>query len=258
MKLTEKDISYRVDDGMVNYARAVTKYNDRPFVLTEKLGWVKTFPTVWTNYIFFADFSTGNIDEEISGVISKMKSGELPNFWLVGSKSKPIDLCERLEKHSLIKQTDLAGMAFDLTQMNIDIAIPENLVIRAVDSDSDLQVWVDFVSAVLWNGGTFEASLFEKYIHDPNFRFYHAFLNGELVASSMVEIANETASLDMIATLEQYRNIGIGTVMTKFPLLYARDRGCEIAVLQASHEGESLYRKVGFREYFRYSGYIYQ
>jgi hypothetical protein len=52
--------------------------------------------------------------------------------------------------------------------------------------------------------------------------------------------------------------MGIGTAMTVIPLLYAKDNGYNIGVLQASEAGEPVYRKIGFEEYCRFNVYRYQ
>ncbi len=46
---------------------------------------------------------------------------------------------------------------------------------------------------------------------------------------------------------------GIGTVLTLAPMEDARQLGYRIAVLQASRMGEPVYRKIGFKSYFRYN-----
>lgn len=49
---------------------------------------------------------------------------------------------------------------------------------------------------------------------------------------------------------------GIGTALTILPLLYAKEKGCKIGVLQASQEGEKIYRKIGFEEYCIFDSYV--
>jgi predicted acetyltransferase len=52
--------------------------------------------------------------------------------------------------------------------------------------------------------------------------------------------------------------MGIGTAMVIAPLLYAKEKGYELGVLQASQAGEPVYRKIGFEEYCRFVVYKYQ
>lgn len=152
----------------------------------------------------------------------------------------------------------MAGMAIDIMNMDTSVTIPKDMDIVTADNEQLLKLWADVVSKGLWNGNTFEACLFENLIHDPNFKFYLAFLNGEPAAASMLQLSKVAASIDMVSTLRKYWHMGIGTAMTKTPLLYAKDKGYKIGVLQASEAGEHGYRKIGFEEYCRFNVYTYQ
>lgn len=152
----------------------------------------------------------------------------------------------------------MAGMAIDIMDMDTCVTIPKGINIVAADNKQMIKLWADVVSKGLWNGNTFEACLFENLIHDPNFKFYLAFLNGEPAAASMLQLSKVAASIDMVSTLRKYWHMGIGTAMTKTPLLYAKDKGYKIGVLQASEAGEHGYRKIGFEEYCRFNVYTYQ
>jgi hypothetical protein len=51
---------------------------------------------------------------------------------------------------------------------------------------------------------------------------------------------------------------GIGALMTVGPLRAAQGRGYRVGVLQASPMGLPLYRRLGFQEYCRVAGYLWQ
>lgn len=258
MKNTE-NIASVIEDSLVDYLQVVAANGNRPFVLTNKIGWVRTFPTAWSNFIFYANFDRYEIDNQISEISSNMKNGDLPNEWVVGPKSFPPDLGDYLEKYNIKKQFSMAGMAIDITKMDHkDVKLPDNLHIETVETKSMMQLWTTIVSRALFKGEPFEASLFESLISDPNYRFYLAFIKDEPVASSMVMLSHGVAGIDMVSTLRQYQGMGIGTAMTVTPLLYAKDNGYKIGVLQASEAGEPVYRKIGFEEYCRFDVYKYQ
>jgi chloramphenicol 3-O-phosphotransferase len=257
-KLTQYEICAIIEDGLVDYLKTISQNGNRPFVLNEKIGWIKTFPTSWSNYIFYSNFDIKDVDNQILQVISRIETEELPDEWVIGPKSKPINLCDYLEKNNFVKQYNMAGMAIDIMEMDTSVEIPKNVNIIAIENEPMIKLWADVVSNGLWNGNAFESCLFENLIHNPKFKFYLAFLNGEPVASSMLQLSNGIASIDMVSTLQKYWHMGIGTAMTKIPLLYARDKGCKIGVLQASEAGEHGYRKIGFEEFFRFNVYKYQ
>ena len=246
-----------IEDSLVDYLRIAAKNGNRPFVLNNKIGWVRTFPTAWSNFIFYANFDYNEIDKQIAQLCFKMENGEIPNEWVVGPRSFPSDLGYYLEKNNIIKQSSMTGMAIDIKKMDLTLTIPDNLYIELVDTKSKMLVWTDVVSRGLWNGETFESCLFENLISNPNYKFYIAYLNGEAVASSMLMLSHNVAGIDMVSTIRKYQGMGIGTAMTVTPLLYAKDKGYNIGVLQASEAGEPVYRKIGFEEYCRFDVYKY-
>ena len=103
---TNDEMSIIIENSLVDYLQTVSKNGDRPFILDKKIGWVKTFPTAWSNYIFYSNFDDNEIQDQISQVISRIESGELPDEWLIGPKSRPINLCDYLENNNFKKQYD--------------------------------------------------------------------------------------------------------------------------------------------------------
>lgn len=253
--LSNKEMCSKIEEGLEAYLQAVTAGGVRPFYKDEQLGWVKTFPTAWSNYIFYANFSEENMEEQVAEVIEGIKKGDLPAEWLVGPKSRPKNLTSCLEKNGFSVKYSMAGMAINLEEMDADIAIPQGMEIIEVVDPKTLSVWTDVISNGLWNGNPFESALFEPLLIDERFKFYLALLEGKPVSASMIELLGDYACVDMIATLEEHRGKGIGTAITKTPLVCAKCKGYKFAVLQASKSGEPVYRKIGFEEYCRFYDY---
>ena len=256
--MNTRNIAHAIEDSLVDYLQVIAKNGKRPFTLNHNIGWVKTYPTAWSNFIFYANFDDNNIEAQLSQICDKIKTGELPKDWVVGPKSFPSDLGDYLEKYNIRKQYSMAGMAIDLSKMDKAMTLPNNIHIEVVDTKAKLELWADIVSKALWNNEPFEACLFENQLGNPDYEFYLAFHNNEAVASSMLILTNGVAEINMVSTLKQYQRMGIGSAMTIEPLLYAKKIGYQIGVLQASIPGEPVYRKIGFQEYCRFHVYRYQ
>ncbi|MHB1485416.1 MAG: GNAT family N-acetyltransferase [Saccharofermentanales bacterium] len=254
--LSKDEISTMIEDSLSDYCFNVARSGKKTFSQENNISWVKTFPSVWPNFILHTKFTDDKINEQIKQVVEMIKSGELPDEWLVGPKSCPLGLSEHLFKNKFIKKYEMAGMAIDLTKFVINVSVPQDLRIQVVDNIDLLRQWCEIVSKGLFKG-MIESCLFENLLKDNGFRFYIAFLGEKAVASSMLQLSGNVATVDMVATLPDYRKMGIGTVMTIKPLSDARDMGYNIGVLQASQAGEPVYKKIGFEEYCKFIVFKY-
>lgn len=72
------------------------------------------------------------------------------------------------------------------------------------------------------------------------------------MAASLVVLREDVASIYCVATLPEARGRGIGTAITREPLLEAKNGGYDVAVLEASEMGLPVYRRLGFKELFEF------
>lgn len=76
---------------------------------------------------------------------------------------------------------------------------------------------------------------------------------GRAVAAAMALHTGEMAGLYWVGTLPEGRGAGLAAACTAMATNLAFERGASAAVLQASHMGEGIYRRLGYREYARSS-----
>lgn len=77
-------------------------------------------------------------------------------------------------------------------------------------------------------------------------------IDGRIVGVSELLLADGVAGVYLVATDAAWRRRGVGAALTSAALALARDRGFPVATLQATHMGESLYRRLGFTTVARY------
>ena len=75
------------------------------------------------------------------------------------------------------------------------------------------------------------------------------------VAAAIAILSNGIAGLYWVATLPEARGRGLGEACTRLVGNRAFDLGARCVVLQASAQGEPIYRRMGYREITRYRWY---
>ena len=138
------------------------------------------------------------------------------------------------------------GMAMRLDAMKGGHPVPDDLRIERVSDDRALREWLSFFTL-------FEFQMFRVLIQSPMVKLYVGRIDGEPVGVSMMFLSSGVGGLYQVEVSSEHRRQGIGTAMTLAPMEDARQLGYRIAVLQASTMGEPVYRRIGFKSYFKYN-----
>src|SRR5579859_703274 len=191
----------------------------------------------------------------IQELLAPFRGRAIEMTWHVGSSSAPDDLGEQLRNHGLWRGLGEPGMAAELA------ALPAGRPIAGVDvapvrDTVAFAVWLDvmargFDMPVIARDAIGVAYRCLGFGPDSFMRHYLGLWRGEPVASSTLYLAEGVAGIYNVATLPSARRRGIGTAVTRVPLLEARDEGYRVGVLQSSKLGLNVYWQLGFRPYSR-------
>ncbi len=83
-----------------------------------------------------------------------------------------------------------------------------------------------------------------------------ASVEGEARAAAMAILSHGIAGIYWVGTLASARGRGLAEACTRAVGNAAFDRGARLVVLQASAQGEPIYRRMGYREVTRYAWYV--
>jgi len=214
------------------------------------------------NGVVRAQLSSDNADAAIESVVSRYESRHLPVIWWVGPLTTPASLGENLEMHGFTLMDEVPGMAVDLLALNEEVQTPPGLTIEQVTDVETLRQFCH-VANVAFKFPDFVEDAYLEWLTSVGLdaeglvRHYLGWLKGEPVATMSLFLESGVAGIEFTATAVHARRQGIAAAMTLTLLRKARSLGYRIGALCSSKMGVGLYRKVGFQEYCKQSGYIW-
>ena len=90
----------------------------------------------------------------------------------------------------------------------------------------------------------------------PKIITYIAYLDGQPVSTAMAIMTELVAGIYWVSTTPQARGLGLSTICTSLAGNAGFKRGAQVATLQASPMGESVYRRIGYRSIDRMKCYL--
>lgn len=205
------------------------------------------------NYVLSARFTEENAPLRILHVLSLYKEYHLPFSWWVGESDSPPTLGNLLLDQGFTLKEKNIGMYLELDKFHFSLHTSP-LAFHRAQSAEQLKA---FAGVIITVGEFGEPSqIFDLiYSHLPpviycgksSLEMYIGYLEDIPVVTGILVTHANVAGIYYVATIPQQRKKGFGTAMMQFLLNRAKEKGYFISVLQASHQGLSLYEQLGFK-----------
>lgn len=220
------------------------------------ISWLQNKLGFWPNLIYNTQFKEVTIESAVSEIVEQQKLNRLPPFLVVLNNTIGLKSRNYLVKNGLREINQWAGMVLELKGvLKINISTKFHLKIKVISTKTELEQWVKLISEELLTSQKVESSLFFNLLQHPNFKLYGAYLNNELVATTLSFYTETSCGLYLIATKSAYRKQGIATELINYAINQVKKNGHTTVVLQASKIGESVYEKIGFEKVGTFSIY---
>lgn len=259
--LTEENIKEAISKNFADLCDILPK---EQVIVCQEDG-MKWFSFPVSNLLFNRVVSTNCNDIDLPLVVDDITNyyqvKNLPFMWMTWSGvDKPNNLNNYLEENGFASIGTMPGMALKLEKLSEESEIIPGLEIVEVKTEDDFTSFME----VLKDG--FETTeevaygfriIDEAILHQPEYgTHYLARLDGEIIAISSVVYLAGVAGIYNVATLEKARGKGIGTAITKQPLLEAKSKGYQLAILHSSELGFNVYKNIGFQDYYKIGMYV--
>ncbi len=217
-------------------------------------------PTDTFNKVCRARLCDPDADRRIAEAIEHFRKAGRPFAWWVGPGCRPLDIEARLEKQGLVAFETELGMVMETDRLAERADATSQLRVHRVGSRRDLEEFVAVLNACVdppdpGVGAFFRMALPELLKDDSPMRLFVGYVDDRPVATSELYTGGEVAGVHMVATHPEFRRRGFGWAVTWAALDEGRKLGLMTATLQASPEGEGVYRQLGFRAVCRFTEY---
>ncbi len=198
----------------------------------------------WPNRIYHLNKRRIN-NHTISDLTHKIANNELPNLLTVPEDQKLQKMLESAGLHILLTQR---GMAITLTDP-IQESLTSGQQIKRVESKEEVTLFAEIASAGFKY--TVNAQIIEILLKNVyRVKLFIGRQDNTFASCGMSFYDSKgNAGLYMIASLPQYRNLGLGRSMTIRLMNECLKENIHLCTLQASAAGEPIYSKLGFKPF---------
>lgn len=141
------------------------------------------------------------------------------------------------------------GVWYEMEAKRTDFSLPQNLDfsrLKIVKNEHDFKRWMELVENTLLAEQSLDHKVFGKMQEDQKVVLVLGFHQNHAVSAVMFHPYDNTLGLYFFVTLPEYRNLGLGSLMTQFAFSLSEEMDKEFLVLQATPQGKKIYDRFGF------------
>ena len=232
-----------------------------PDGIVEETEHVVRFISEWWTGVVWSDLDVTNADAVIAAQLARFTGLPRSWEWKHYSYDEPADLPQRLVAAGFTPEPDEALLAIDIADLDLDVAPPAGVELRAVTDAAGIDALVRVAEQVFGQEHAALRGLMRDALeHDPSPIEGVVAIAGDVpIAGARLEFhpASGFASFWGDGTLPAWRGRGVYRALVAFRAARAAARGCDAIWVEASSESEPILRRLGFLELARTTPYVH-
>ena len=212
--------------------------------------WMVHPGVAWANCVVNVRFDEGTAGARLDRILRRYHAAKRGvGFW-ISPFATPAELTRHLGARGLRCRKHFPAMFCDLNALPRTVKPMGDLTISVIDDHS---IFTKHPHPYFGNIRTklrrFELARL-AYLNQQRPRRvwdFVAWRNGQPIGACTMFMHGALVGFHDVGTLRSFRRQGIATSLMRHACHFARERGCEAAVLLASGEGYEMYQRAGFR-----------
>ncbi len=194
-------------------------------------------------------------ETELRVLIQGVQEGRVPPIWHITPDVTLDNIIDIMKKNGFKDLSEDASEPEPTMLLYKNDFIPYEeidspIICRKISAKKDFKLWIDVVNTALHGWDMINADHYFTWVVNNNNNIYLTEING-IAISTCVTIQNKnTASLEFVLTLEEYRRRKAAALLCSYTIKHLLNKGAEIVTPGARGYFASLYERLGFQRGF--------
>ncbi len=194
-----------------------------------------------------------NAEAELKSLSEGIRRGEVPQTWIVTPDATPANMIEIMERNgfkNLSGEDDEPAMLLYKKDFQPCREKKSRITCREISTMEDFRTWVELVNTALHGWDMIDAEHYFTWVKEEAIKIYFAELDGVPISTCATIQNGNTASLEFVSTLEEYRRKKAAALLSSHAIAELLHNGAETVTLSACGDSVHLYKSLGFKKYF--------
>ena len=194
-------------------------------------------------------------ETELKVLIQGIRDGKVPQIWHVTPDATPDNIIDIMKKNGFKDLSEGAPEPEPTMSLHKNDFIPYEekdspVICRKISTKNDFKLWIDVVNTALHGWDMIDADHYFTWVESNNINIYLAEIDGIAVSTCATIQNSNTASLEFVSTLEEYRRRKAAALLCSCAIKDSLNNGAETVTLGACGHSAFLYERLGFKKCF--------